>query len=189
MTIPEYFKYEDSIEGRAEYWDGEVRDVADVPIHHSAISANTVFALHRGLKEKEAIVFTCNLLVFIEPCNCFLYPDSSVILRLLKSSESQGRWIADPNLLIEVVTEESVSRDLGAKFEVYRQLPSLQDYILIDSQSEKVVVFHRQSENAWNSQSFEGRANQAYVPSIGLSIPLREIYRNIALDDRDQQLL
>lgn len=89
--------------------------------------------------------------------------------------------IAYPKVIIEVLSESTESFDRGRKFQCYRTLPSLQDYVLVSSQTYMVEVFQRTRGDRWLLDTYQGLEAIARIESLNLDAPLAEIYASLDL--------
>jgi Uma2 family endonuclease len=88
--------------------------------------------------------------------------------------------VEDPIALFEVVSPGSADRDRGEKAEVYRRLPSLQHYVLVERDRPLVHVLNRADERAWiDSEPIEGLGRSVPLPALEIYLPLAEIYRDV----------
>ena len=87
--------------------------------------------------------------------------------------------IDDPIVLVEVMSVGTAGRDRGEKWRVYRKLPSLQHYVLVDRDEPRVEVFDRQGE-AWASlRTLEDLDAVLDLPALAVSMPLADIYADV----------
>lgn len=88
--------------------------------------------------------------------------------------------IDDPVVLVEVVSAGSANRDRNEKAPLYRRLPSLRHYVMVDRDTASIDLLSRQSERAWlEDETIEGLDATLRLTAIEVDIPLREIYRDV----------
>jgi Uma2 family endonuclease len=180
FTVQEYFAYEASIAGRAEYRNGQIVDMAGGTKGHGQIAANLVGELYNALKGKPCIVYGSDVKIHIEKANAFLYPDLSVACDETELSRLSSLAVMAPTLIVEVLSEGSAIDDLGAKFFTYQQLASLREYILVDQFSPLVNVMHCDENGDWTIKSYSGLESTIEIRSLGLKIPMKDIYDKVA---------
>lgn len=92
--------------------------------------------------------------------------------------------IDDPVVLFEVVSPGSEARDRFEKASLYRRLPALRHYVMVERDIPSVDIITRQGERAWlEEETVEGLEGVLRLPAIDIELPLAEIYRDV-LDDR-----
>ena len=85
----------------------------------------------------------------------------------------------NPTVLIEVLSPATEASDRGFKFERYPHLESLKEYVLISQEKPRVETYLRQFDGSWRYQSVEGLQASVALQSVGIEVPLREIYRGV----------
>jgi Uma2 family endonuclease len=104
----------------------------------------------------------------------YLYPDVTV-----SCDEEAGSMLANPTVIIEVLSPTTEKRDRGAKFKSYKALSSLQEYVLIGSEYRTIEV-HRREGDLWR-QYLYGEGDLVELKSLGIRFPFDEVYRRIPL--------
>jgi Uma2 family endonuclease len=82
-------------------------------------------------------------------------------------------------LIVEVLSPSTEAYDRGEKFSRYRQIDSLQEYVLISQASPRIEVFLRQADGAWLFTAFSSLDVSAVLRSVEVKLPLREVYSGI----------
>lgn len=105
----------------------------------------------------------------------FTYPDISVYCRDIDDSIDEDT-IVNPTVLIEILSPSTRSYDRGEKFMLYRDIPTLREYILVDTDSVRVEVYRINNSGHWELEEYKQLAEQLVIPVLGFSIPLSDIY-------------
>ena len=84
-----------------------------------------------------------------------------------------------PLLIIEILSSSTEAYDRGGKFAFYRQLTSLQEYVLIDPRTYRVDVFRRTPQNRWELINFEGADTEVEFASINFHCTMQAIYEDV----------
>lgn len=178
LSLAEYNQLEEETNTRYEYHDGEVFAMAGGDPKHGVIAGNTLTLLNNALFSKSCTVFNSDVKTHIASIKKSYYPDVSVVCGPVERSEQDARAIANPILLIEVLSESTAAFDRVGKFEDYSQLPSLREYVLIEQDRPLLQTFYREAPGAlWQMQWFSAEGNTKVVlPSIDVSISLTDIY-------------
>jgi Uma2 family endonuclease len=180
-TLEEYIEFDKQAEGRFEYFDGEVFDMAGGSPSHTRISVDTYYALQRKLEGSQCEVFNAEMRVFVPKALPYRYPDVSVCCGEAHFDEVQGQErLTNPLLIVEVLSPSTEAYDLGRKFTAYQSIPSLREYILI-AQAQPLVIQHvRQTAGQWVRRDLEGLDNQLSLDSIQMTLTFAEIYRRVS---------
>ena len=177
-TPEEYLALEEKAEGRSEYYDGIIWGMSGGSLNHSTIAANVTTAIHNDLKAKakKCRVMNSDLKVKIEKYNCFYYPDVMVICGEVEFADERTDIIKNPILIIEVLSPSTADFDRGTKFNRYRSLSSLKEYVLIAQDKPKVESWYREEKNLWRISNSIGLEAKVHLYSIGCEIALTDIY-------------
>jgi Uma2 family endonuclease len=94
-------------------------------------------------------------------------------------SEKDPRALANPSLILEILSDSTEAKDRGMKFRHYRQLPSLREYVLISQTEAAVDTYYRTDNGTWEIESILGLDQSVLLKSIGGTLALADIYRNV----------
>lgn len=183
-SLLEYLNLEPTLEGKFEFWNGEMVAMAGGTFNHSMIGGNILAALKGKLKGTGCYTLNSDLKVFIESANRGVFPDGMVICEEPEMYEERSDIILNPSLVIEVLSPSTESYDRGEKFLRYRSLPSFKEYVLISSDKHLVESFYRESSNLWQMRTAIGLDAEIELFSINKKITLKDIYENVK-DIRD----
>ena len=180
-SLEEYLQLSATSKERYEYLNGEVFALADSTVNHSRISGNVYFALSNHTRTSRANfeILPTDAKVFLETSNAYFLPDIMAICGPVSYSDEKESGVTNPILIVEVLSKETAQFDRGEKFFRYRQISSLQEYILIEQHQPLIDQFQRQADNSWKLTSVSGLENQLTIHSLGATIPVKEIYRNV----------
>ena len=179
MTEVEYLAFEETSDIRHEFYQGEIFDMAGGSIEHNTIVTNTASELHQVLKGKRCRVFTTDLRIKVKANSLFTYPDITIVCDEPKRYERRTDTITNPTVIVEVLSPSTANYDRGEKFELYRDIPTLKEYILIYANRIRIERFVRTEINKWLLTDYKTREEMLYIESIGESIPLEEIYSRV----------
>ncbi|MEM8524828.1 MAG: Uma2 family endonuclease [Bacteroidota bacterium] len=178
-SFEEYLALEEIATEKHEYHNGEIIEMAGGTGDHSNIANRTATALNNAIDEaeKNCIVFNSDLKVRIEKHNKAIYPDLSVVCGDIEYFNESETVLSNPILLIEVLSKSSKDYDKGGKFELYRSIPSFQEYMIIYQTIPKVQTWYKESEELWRLGNAEGLDQSITLHSIGCTIKLADIYK------------
>jgi Uma2 family endonuclease len=189
MTEAEYLEFEEASEEKHEFYDGFVRPLSRIigmaggSEPHSLSASNLLVALAMGLRGKPCRVYGSDLQVKPRNDTRYSYPDVSVVCEdpEYDPNVSGRRAINNPILIVEVLSPSTEGYDRGIKFERYRKIESLQEYVIVDSRRPLVQSIYRDGKGGWSIAFANGLDETVVFRSVGVEVPMREIYRNVEL--------
>ncbi len=175
LTEKEYLAFERSALDKHEYYQGEIFAMSGASFKHNLIESNFRSALNSFLKVKKCREFGSNLRVHIPANTLFTYSDILVICNEPNFIDDEFDTITNPSLIIEILSP-SIANYRCAKFELYRDIDTLNEYVLIDSKSIYVVVYSKNANNTWTLSETKIADDTINPPSIDFIITVAEIY-------------
>ena len=178
MSVEEYLQIDrSSIETRYEYIDGYVTMLAGGTLDHATIGANIISILRRSLRGTPCRVFTSDARVRLSRTR-FVYPDASI------SCDEQDRGQSDnvqsPLLVVEVLSPSTEGYDRGRKFGFYRECPTIQEYLLLDSQRPMLEVYRRERHNLWILRAYR-LDEDVELTNLGVRFPVSTVYEDVVI--------
>lgn len=177
-TYEEYLLRERDACGKSAFYRGQIFPIAGGSIMHNRISGNIFGRLHGDLRGTPCLPLNSDQRIRVSANGLATYPDVSVVCGELEVDSEDVDAITNPRVIFEVLSPTSESYDRGKKFDLYRQLESLQEYILVSQEEAQVERFVRQSDGSWILTLFKGLDSELKLESLG-SLPLSEIYENV----------
>ena len=181
-TIEEYLAIEaEAADTKYEYHDGFIVAMAGGTPEHGQISTNVTTALNNALSSanKSCITYNSDVKVAIEATNRNYYSDGFVVCGKPLKSKRSPLAIANPILVVEVLSEGTEGFDRGDKFFNYRQIPTLREYVLVSQESAMVEVFTRMDDNTWRMRTYVGLEENFELQSIDCEIRMAAVYRMV----------
>ncbi|MBW4699518.1 MAG: Uma2 family endonuclease [Aphanocapsa lilacina HA4352-LM1] len=178
MLPLDYLAWELQQPTRHEYIDGRILAMTGASAAHSTIVTNLSRELSNSLRSTPCRVFTSDMKVQITAAGPFFYPDVAVTC---SEQDDEATYTLDaPCLIVEVLSPSTEAFDRGAKFAQYRRLSSLQEYVLIDSQSVGVECFRPgpDRERTWILQLY-APDSEIFFESIDLKLSIAAIYEKV----------
>lgn len=172
----EYLDLERAAEYKSEYYQGEIFAMAGASRNHNRVTENLSINIGLFLRGKSCRSFSRDMRTHIPENGLYTYPDFLVVCGKEEFLDEQKDTLLNPKVIIEVLSKGTGSYDRGDKFELYRSISTLVEYILIDSRRIKAEVWRR--EGGFWLLAFETRDREASIEltSIGLTLSLRDIY-------------
>lgn len=176
--IEEYFLIEEMSTVKHEYFDGEIFATSGGSRQHDTIAANITGLLHAALRASSCQVFTSNMRVRT-PSGLYTYPDASVVCGPPDILRMQGNdTIGNPVVLVEVLSPSTRDYDRGQKFDLYRSIPTLRDYLLIE-QTRAEVEHRYKAGPEWSSGAKTGLDQSLRLTGVDVELPLASIYERL----------
>jgi Uma2 family endonuclease len=184
LTPDQYLAVERQAEYRSEYFRGEMFAMAGGTREHSLIKSNLVASLNVLLKGNPCTVYDSDLRVLIAATGLYTYPDASVACEPLKYADDRRDTYLNPTLISEVLSEGSEAYDRGKKFDHYRTIDSLREYLIISQDCPKVERFARNSDNTWTLTVKSGLNEALDLISIKGKLSLADLYDKLEFHEQ-----
>jgi Uma2 family endonuclease len=132
MTMEEYIEFDKNNEGRWEYFDGEVFDMAGGTLNHNKIIANILRHIGNKLEGTRCEALPPEMRLKVPKALPYRYPDVVVVCGEPIIEKIQGQeMLVNPRVIIEVLSPSTARYDYGPKFIAYRSIESFQEYLLV----------------------------------------------------------
>jgi Uma2 family endonuclease len=190
LTSQEYLEWEVQQPLRYEYINGEVFAMAGGTLPHADIALNLA-SLLRELLRGRCKVRNSDAKVGITDEGPFTYPDLSISCddrdsRTETLCERTARqFIRYPCVIIEVLSPSTEAYDRGDKFTLYRRFPTLQEYVLVSSETKTVEIFRRDDVGEWRFIPYS-EGDTIELVSLGITLSLNAIYEDVVLELEDE---
>lgn len=182
LTEAEYLAFEKSSESRHEYHRGEIFAMAGASESHNLIAGNLFTELNVMLRGKGCRPYTHDMRVYARESRIYMYPDIVVACPPIEFLDEKRDTLLNPQVVVEVLSPSTEAYDRGRKFDFYREAPSLQQYVLVSQDLQRAVSYVRQSDGvAWLMTPLDHPSVSIDFPSLGISVPLSDIYRDVEL--------
>ena len=180
LSPEDYLALERCAEFKSEYFDGEIFAMAGASEPHNLIVANTLSEIRQQLKKRPCRAYANDMRVKVSPTGLFTYPDVVVVCGQAQFDDSQLDTLLNPILIVEVL-DSTEAYDRGRKFEHYRKLESLMEYVLIAQHRPHVESYRRQPDQRWVLTESDGLESSLRLDAIDCELALAEIYDKVEL--------
>ncbi|HTM91738.1 MAG TPA: Uma2 family endonuclease [Flavisolibacter sp.] len=181
LTIEEYLEMEQASQEKHEYYQGEIFAMSGSKVTHNKIAINTSTLLANRLKGKPCQPFNSDQRVHIEKNSLFTYPDISVVCGEIETLNNDDWNLLNPTVIFEILSPSTRDYDHGLKFQLYRDIPSLKEYILINSESIHIEVFFLNDHGNWELKEYKSIEDSFVLKSIQVQLGLKEVYEGTKL--------
>lgn len=175
FTLGEYLAFEASSNVKHEYLDGQIYAMAGGTPEHAALAAAVVGLLFPQLLRGRCRPYDSDLRVRVRATGLSTYPDVSVVCGPRQLDPDDRHAVTNPTLLVEVLSRGTEEYDRGDKFEHYKHLDSLREYVLVSHRERSVEIWTRGADGGWTLR-VHGDGETAELESIGARIVVRDLY-------------
>lgn len=179
VTPEEYLAAERLSETRSEYLDGGVYPMTGGTANHTRIVSNIDTQLNNQLDGRPCDVFPIDMKVRLPDSRKFFYPDVMVVCGELQYHGDRRDITTNPDLVIEVLSPSTEAFDRGAKFEAYRAVESLQEYVLVSQDRPLVEQYVRNGDGSWKFTEAIGLESSLTLPSIECTLNQAAVYKRV----------
>ncbi len=182
LTPQEYLEWEVQQPLRYEYFNGEVLAMAGGTLPHADIALNLASLLREPLRGRCKVRNSVSK-VAITDSGPFTYPDLSISCD--ERDRTARQFIRYPSVIIEVLSPSRSAYDRGGKFALYRRLSTLQEYVLVSSETKTVEIFRRDAVGEWRFIPVS-EGDTIELMSLGITLSLNAIYEDVVLELEDE---
>jgi Uma2 family endonuclease len=179
LTPEEYLALERQAETKSEYWQGEIYAMSGASRWHNLVAFNLAVVLGPQLKHRPCEAYSSDMRVKVTRAGLYIYPDVTVVCGKAEFEDRELDTLLNPTVIIEVLSPSTEAYDRGAKFEFYRSLESLSDYLLVSQTSPTIEHYTRQPDDRWLLTAYKGLAVVAPIASIGCELRLTDVYDKV----------
>ncbi|MBX7170693.1 MAG: Uma2 family endonuclease [Pyrinomonadaceae bacterium] len=182
MSLEEYFEFDKNAEGNFEYFDGEIFEMSGVSPNHARIERNLLVKTSLRATERSCEVFPANLRLRVPALPTYRYPDLSLVCGKAEFVEIGGlQCLANPVLIVEVLSDSTEKYDQGDKFREYKSIESFSEYLLISSTEKVVVLYQKHNDRFWfRSDYLSGEV--FHLNTLDFDINVDEIYQGVEFE-------
>lgn len=175
----EYLELERKAEYKSEYFNGEIFAMSGASKNHNKIAANLTALIWNKLRNSKCKVYGSDMRVNISESGLLTYPDLTIVCEEEKFLDKEFDTLLNPTIIIEILSESTEKFDRGIKFEHYRKINSLKEYLLVSQTSPKIEQFIKQADGKWLYSESVGLNSIISIPTIEFELPLNDVFFNI----------
>ena len=175
MSLAEFMAWENAQPDRHEFYRGETFAMVGGTARHNRVILNLASRIGDHLDGTPCQVFAENMKVQLAD-EGVLYPD--VMVTCGKAEAGDEQIVTDPKLIIEVLSPSTKGYDKRDKFILYRSLPSLREYVLIDPAKRQIEVFTLADAGAWLLTD-QTKADALSLASIDCRLPTELVFKGV----------
>lgn len=175
ITPDDYLAMERAAEIKHEYFDGHIMAMSGARLKHLQIASNLHAAIAPFLKEKNCRMFLADMRVATPGRDGYFYPDASIICGEPVCEDEMFDTLLNPKVIFEILSKSTKKVDMTYKFTYYQQIPSLQEYIMIDSLSRAIYIATRKPNNKWEMKDLV-QGKDLEIKSVKYKMSWDEVY-------------
>ena len=183
ISPEEYLRRQRDAEMKSEYENGVIIAMAGGTAEHNRIAFDLGVSLANQLRGKPCEPFGSDMRVRVSR-EKFYYPDFTLVCGEVKFDDKNT--LANPTLIVEVLSDSTESRDRVVKFDAYRALPSLMEYVLVAQDRARIECYTRQPDESWRIDIAIGTDAILPLPGIGCELRLAEIYARVSFPPAEE---
>lgn len=189
FTEEEYLDIERIAIQRHEFYNGEIfhmyghgdlLTLSGAAHEHNEIFTNLFGELCIQLKGSKCRPYGPDKRLHIPENSLYTYPDISVYCNAAKADSENDNSI-NPTVIIEILSPSTRSYDMGEKFELYKDIPTLKEYIIIDTKMAAVYAYRTGQNNCWKAEEYKKAGDIVEIKALNISISLEDIYAGTKL--------
>jgi Uma2 family endonuclease len=181
LTPEEYLEIERKAEYKSEYSQGEMFAMAGASDPHNVLAGNLFAALHAQLRRRPCRVYKSDMRVRVSPTRLYTYPDVAVVCGQPQFADETADTLLNPGFIAEVLSPSTEGYDRGRKFEYYRGIESLAEYLLVAQDRVHVDLHTRQPDGRWVLSEASRLEDTLDLQSIGCQVALADLYEKVDL--------
>ncbi|MBX7224350.1 MAG: Uma2 family endonuclease [Blastocatellia bacterium] len=179
-TLEEYAALEGVGHARYEYWAGDIVCMSGGSEAHGRISGNVHAELHAQLKKRSCTAFNGEIPIKTPTLPPYRYPDTSVACGTPGFEKILGiDVLTNPVLVVEVLSPHTEAADRGEKFEAYKTLESMQEYVLVAQTAPLLTHYVKQENGIWKRFDTADLTATLKLEAIGCTLTLEDIYAGV----------
>lgn len=185
FSIDDYMAWEAEQAERHEYLNGEVFAMTGARDAHNTIAGNIFAILRSALRGTPCRAFIADMKLRVDAADAVLYPDVLVTCDPRDKTPEADTAKRHPSLIVEVLSESTAAYDRGLKFEHYREIDTLREYLLVEQDRRHIDLFRLGEDGRWVLESF-GDEERIELLDPGVALTLDSIYEDVDFSVRTE---
>jgi Uma2 family endonuclease len=181
LTPEQYLEIERQAERKSEYYNGEMFAMAGARLAHNLLVAHLLRDLGQQLRSRPCQVCPSDMRVCVSATGLYTYPDVVAFCGEPHCLDARRDTLLNPNLLVEVLSPSTEAYDRGRKFEQYKAIESLREYLLVASDRVHADLYTRQTNGRWLLTSADTLEDSLALESVGAQLTLADLYEKVDL--------
>lgn len=186
-STEEYLALEEEADYKSEYIDGQIFPMAGGSTNHNQIAGNFYAELNFAFKKLDYRVFMSDVRLWIPQRRIYTYPDVMVIAGEPDYYNNRTDTITNPQVIIEVLSKSTKGYDRSGKFRLYRTIPTLEEYLLLDQTKIYVEHFSKTDAKRWSFREYDESDQAIALSSVDFQISLADAYNKVKFEQEETE--
>ncbi len=185
FSLDDFMRWEAEQSERHEYINGEVFAMTGARDTHNTIALNIASSLRTALRGSPCRAFIADMKLRIDAVNAAFYPDVMVTCDPRDKTPESDLAKQHPILIVEVLSESTSAYERGLKFEIYRNIDTLREYLLVEQDRRHADLFRREEDAAGKPRWVlyaGGVADDVVLESVGVRFSMVTLYEDVAFE-------
>jgi Uma2 family endonuclease len=183
LTPEQYLAIERKAECKSEFYDGEMFAMAGASEAHNRVKDNLVGELHARLKGSGCHSYSSDMRVKVSRTGLYTYPDIVIVCGKPELEDAELDTLLNPQVIIEVLSDSTAHYCRTKKYRHYKQIESLQEYVLV-AQDEPVIERRvRQADGSWAETDVEGLDQEFAFATVPVRVRLADVYAGVTFPE------
>lgn len=185
-SVEEYLDIERAGPHKHEFYRGEIFALAGSSEAHNLILTNILTSLNTQLRQRPCKVYPSDMRLKIPKTGLYTYPDVSIVCDTPHFDDSKQDTLLNPIIVIEILSPSTERYDRGKKFQNYRTVTTLEEYLLISQDDYHIERYINQNNGNWLLTSYEGKNTTLRLKAIDCTLLLDDVYNKVDIDTSDE---
>jgi Uma2 family endonuclease len=181
LTPEQYLEIERKAEFKSEYYQGEMFLMGGAREGHNLIVLNLAAELRQQLRKSPCRAYVNDMRVRVNATGMYTYPDAVVVCGEPQFLDETRDTLLNPGLIVEVLSPSTEFYDRVRKFEHYRSVESVSEYLLVSSMRVSAELYTRQPDNRWLLTTATQIEDSLELQSVGARLALADLYEKVDL--------
>jgi Uma2 family endonuclease len=178
LTEEEYLAIERKAEFKSEFWNGRMVAMSGAREEHNTVTLNAGSLLRQQLLERQCWTYVLDMKVRTSE-RLYTYPDVVVVCGKRQFFDATKDAVLNPVAIIEVLSPSTESYDRGKKFEIYRDIPSMREYLLLSADRVHAELYARTPDDKWLLTVTRSLDETVELNSCGCRLKLSDVYSKV----------
>jgi len=179
LTPEQYLEIERKAEYKSEYLAGEMFAMSGASREHNVLVWTLASILFEQLHDRQCELYPGDMRVLVAPTGLYTYPNIVGVCGIPRFRDGHADTLINPTFLAEILSPSTEAYDRGRKFEHYRQIESLQEYLLVAQDRMHADLFLRRSDSNWILAQADRPDDALRLRSLGCELPMARLYQKI----------
>jgi Uma2 family endonuclease len=180
ISQEEYLEMERASLEKHEYYQGEIFAMSGASFKHNRVFSNLFGEIQGKLKDKNCVPFGSDLRIHIPKNTLYTYPDISIVCGEIDTADDKFDTATNPTVIIELLSQSTRNYDKLEKFSLYRDIASLKEYILVDTQKIHIENYVRNADNTWQLTDYNAISDNLIITAVNISVSIADIYAGLS---------